>query len=452
MRTWEPHDYQQTGIKFLLQHACAGLLLDPGLGKTSMMLATFKILKERELVRKMLVIAPLRPCYSVWPGELAKWTNFCNLKLAILHGPEKDKALASDADIYVINPEGLSWLTEQMEGKDWLWDVLAVDESTKFKHSNTLRFKLLKPMLGRFRRRYILTGSPAPNGLMDLFGQIFVLDMGNALGRYITWYRQAYFVPGPGGFGWVPQRDAAERIYKQVAPLVLRMSAADHLDLPELVFNTIEVTLPPAAKKFYDEMESYLVASFKDNSVTAANAAAATGKCRQIANGGVYYGEGKTAQVHKAKLEALVDLIEELQGRPALVAYEYEHDLIRLREVLGAEVPYIGGGVSAKRFQEIEQAWNRGELPVLLAQPQSVAHGLNLQGVGAAVIWHSLTWNLEDYEQFIRRVWRQGQTERIVVHHLVAKDTIDEVVMKTLQAKDKTQRTLLEALKAHLEV
>ena len=322
-----------------------------------------------------------------------------------------------------------------------------VDESTRFKHANTQRFKILKPYLPEFKRRYILTGSPAPNGLLDLFGQIYLLDLGNALGRYITHYRNNYFnQTGFGGYTWVPRAGAKEEIYERLKPLVLRMGAADYLDLPPLVMNEVKVTLPEAARKVYDQMEGQLLAAVKDDLVVAANAAAATGKCRQIANGGIYHENKKATDLHEAKLDAVEEIVEELSGKPALVAYEYAHDLERLRARFSG-APWIGGGVTPKRFREIEAAWNRGEIPVLLAQPQSVAHGLNLQGTEGTVIWHSLTWNLEDHEQFIRRVWRQGQKHRVIVHHIIAENTIDEVIMKTLRAKDKTQRALLDALK-----
>jgi SNF2 family DNA or RNA helicase len=463
---YKPHGYQKHAIKFVLNHGSAGLFLDPGLGKTSIILASFKELQRQHIVKKMLVIAPLRPAWSVWPGEVEKWTDFTDLSVAVLHGPKKDEILqrvnsgANEPDICVINPEGLEWLSRKINMKSFPFDMLVVDESTRFKHANTQRFKTLKPLLPRFRRRYILTGSPAPNGLLDLFGQIFILDGGAALGQYISHYRMHYFDPtGFGGYNWVPRAGAEEAIYSRLKPLVLRMSAADYLDLPPYIPNTIKIDLPEKAQKVYDQMESMLVATVEDDVVTAANIGAATGKCRQIANGGVYTSSPdatkKTwADVHEAKLDAVEEIVEELQGKPALIAYEFDHDLDRLRRRFGEDVPYIGGGVPQSRFREIEKEWNEGKIPILLAQPQSVAHGLNLQGTGAAVIWHSLTWDLENYEQLIRRIWRQGQKERVVVHHIVARGTIDEVIMRTAAAggkKDRTQQALLEALKSHLK-
>lgn len=453
---WEPHGFQIDAAKFMVGQGSGGLLLDPGLGKTSITLAAFKALKAKHHVNRMLVIAPLRPAQSTWPQEVRKWDEFGWMNMRILHGPDKLAALHDmTADVHVINPEGLPWLTKVLsKEKWWPWEMLVVDESTKFKHTRSLRFKLLKPMLPRFKRRYILTGSPAPNGLMDLFGQIYLLDLGGSLGQFITHYRLNYFQQsGYMGYDWTPQAGADERIYKKISPLVKRMSAADYLTLPPLIDSTLEVELPAEAQRAYLEMEKLMVASLKDETVLAANAAAATNKCRQIANGGIYHEDGESfTHIHDEKADAVADLVEQLQGKPALVAYEYKHDLERLRRRLGEAVPHIGGGVPPSRFREIEQAWNRGEIPILLAQPQSVAHGLNLQGTGAAIIWHSIPWDLEIYEQFVRRVWRQGQKERVFNYHIVAKGTVDEAVMKALRSKDKTQKKLLNALRDYARV
>lgn len=449
---YNPHDYQKKAIRFIIQHACAGLFLDPGLGKTSIILAAFEVLRMKGLAKRMLVVAPLRPAYAVWPAEASKWHEFTDLRVNVLHGPRKAEKLAEHADVDVINPEGLSWLFAQrlrQHGSDpWPWDILVIDESTRFKHADTLRFKKLKPYLPEFRRRYILTGSPAPNGLLDLFGQIYLLDLGSALGRFITHYRNAFFnATGYGGFTWVPRQGAQEAIYEKLKPLVLRMSAEDYLTLPPLIMNEVKVFLPEKARRIYNQMEAQLLAAVENDLIVAANAAAASGKCRQIANGGIYHEGGEeVTDIHEAKLDAVEEIVESLQGKPALVAYEFAHDLARLTKRF-PDAPFIGGGVSSQRFREIEAAWNRGDLPVLFAQPQSVAHGLNLQGTEGTVIWHSLTWNLEDYEQFIRRVWRQGQKHKVIVHHIVAEKTVDEVIMKTLKQKDRNQQRLLGALK-----
>ena len=450
---YTPHDYQKRGIKFMLGQACGALFLDPGMGKTSITMAALKVLRKAGAVTKMLVIAPLRPAQSTWPQEVEKWDEFKDLKVGVLHGARKlDVLRDKKINVHVINPEGLRWLFGVVGGGAWPWEMLVVDESTRFKHANTQRFKTLRPYLEKFRRRYILTGSPAPNGLLDLFGQIYILDGGASLGRFITHYRSVYFdSTGYGGYTYVPRRGAAEAINKKIEPLTMRMSAEDYLSLPPLIENRVEVVLPPAARKAYDQMETLMITSIKDGTVLAANAAAATGKCRQIANGGIYHAGGvEWTHLHEAKVDAVEELVEELSGKPALVAYEFKHDLERLQRRF-PNAPFIGGGVSAVRFKEIEAAWNAGEIPVLLAQPQSVAHGLNLQGTGAAVIMLGIPWDLEVMEQFVRRVWRQGQKEAVVQHFIVAKDTVDEAVVKALRAKDRTQRALLAALKVYTE-
>lgn len=465
---YQPKEYMLKAIGHVVSRACAALFLDPGLGKTAIMYAAFSLLKKKRFVRKMLVIAPLRPAYSVWPAEAEKWDDFNHLKVVVLHGPDKEALLRSDADVFVINPEGLKWLFAH-DWKEWPWDVLCVDESTRFKHVNTDRFKLLKPTLPRFARRYILTGSPAPNGLLDLFGQVYILDLGSALGRYITHYRLAYFDnPDRQGWLWVPREGAEERIYKKMGPLALRMAATDYLTLPPLVGAcgsnsdplVTWVDLPPDARRAYDEMETLLVAEVKAGKVVAANASVASGKCRQIANGGLYASDGAPLNLrttsltrdlayhlHEAKVDAVEEIIEEASGVPTLVAYEFDHDLTRLRRRFGPDTPYIGGGVTPKRFKEIERGWNAGEIPILLAQPQSVAHGLNLQATRANVIWHSLTWDFEAYEQFYKRVWRQGQQHTVFVHHVLARNTVDRLILNALMRKDRTQRALLDALK-----
>jgi SNF2 family DNA or RNA helicase len=475
-KPWQPYGYQKKAVKFLLEHAASALFLDPGLGKTSIALAAIKILKQKKVLDKVLLIAPLRVCYSVWPREVEKWEDFNDLRVCVLHGPNKDELLKQDADIYVINPEGLEWLlqiekTRTASGKTrvgvdlhrWKsfgFDTLVIDELSKFKHINTNRFKALKLVLNTFGRRWGLTGSPAPNGLMDLFGQCYVLDQGRTLGPYITHYRMKYFVLSPDGFNWVLREGAEEEIYERLAPLALRMAAEDYLDMPTLIENNIYVELPPPVREIYDRLENDLIAKLNDKVVVASNAAAASVKCRQVANGGIYLDPDVQALVklprskrewvnlHYEKVDALIELIEELQGSPLLVAYDFEHDLDRIREKLGEDVPYIGGGVTAKRSAELERAWNSGRLPVLLGHPQAIAHGLNLQEVGHHVAWHSLTWDFELYDQFIRRVRRHGnRSKKVFVHHILAKDTIDEVMLRVLKSKKRGQNALFEALK-----
>lgn len=454
---WVPHDYQKNAIKFLLEHACAGLFLDPGLGKTSISLAAFKILKNMLMARGALVVAPLRVCYSVWPREVSKWEGFEHLKVVVLHGGQKEQALKEKADIYVINPEGLEWLFSNNRFKMLDVDTLIIDESSKFKHTNTRRYKTLKPVLHKFARRWILTGTPAPNGLLDLFGQIYILDMGRSFSPYITKFRQEFFTQtGFGGYTWVPKRGTEERIHELLRPLVLRLEARDYLKLPQLVNDFIEVELPPKARKIYDDLENIMMAELENAEiVTALSAAAASMKCRQVANGGIYRqlevapatASEEWEHLHNEKTAALCDLVDELNGQPVLVAYEFRHDLDRIRRALPKAV--YAADYSAKKFPEIEAAWNAGEIDVLVGQPQSVGHGLNLQGRNAEhVCWYSQIWDLEVYEQFIQRVLRQGNKAlRVFVHHIVAKNTVDQAVIRALKGKAKVQNRLLAALK-----
>lgn len=451
---WKPHDYQKRAIKFLLQNSCAALFLDPGLGKTGISLAALKIFLKEKLLECALIIAPLRVCHSVWPKEGKKWIDFGGLRIVVLHGKAKEKLLDTEADIYLINPEGLPWLLKHPKfKKKFRNQALFIDESSKFKHTNTQRFKLLRPFLAMFARRYILTGSPAPNGLLDLFGQIFILDLGASLGAYITHFRSKYFFPtGFGGYTWKLQKGADKIIQDRIRPLVLRLDAADYLKLPELIINDIYIDLDENSRAIYDEMEEDLAAAIERKEVVASSAAVASGKCSQIANGGIYDADGKAHFIHDIKAQVVDELVSELNGSPALVAYEYGHDLVRLKALLGADTPHIGGGVSTKRSTEIEEHWNQGELPVLLGQPQSIAHGLNLQQAGNHVIWHSLTWNFEDYDQFIRRVLRQGNTHnKVFVHRIIARDTTDELKIMALNQKFRTQKDLFDALNNFLK-
>lgn len=459
-----PHPYQKKAIKWLLEHAAAGLFLDPGLGKTAITLAACKILKNEGLMEKALIIAPLRVCYNVWPNEIAKWAEFSHFTFAVLHGDKKNEKLHEDVDFYIINPEGLTWLFQDPKRLKKLGiDTLIIDESSKFKHPNIGRFKTLKQHLGKFSRRWILTGSPASNGLMDLFGQIYILDLGNALSPYITHFRQRFFTPsGFGGYDWKLKEGGEAEINAAVKPLILRLDAADYLDLPKIIENNIMVTLPPAARKLYDKMEDQLIADIESRVVTALSAAAASVKCRQIASGGLYFNDEEAASaatksdtwhhVHDEKTNVITDLVEELQGQPLLIGYEFQHDLWRLQKALGKSVAYLGAGVSAKRSTEIIAAWNNDELPVLLGQPQSMGHGLNLQG-GACntVAWYSLTWNFELYDQFIKRVARQGSRHKtIMVHRVLAADTIDEAQAFALKKKKVVQSAFLDAMREYI--
>lgn len=461
-KDWTPHPYQRKAIAFMIQQACAGLFLDPGLGKTSITLAALKILKKKQFMTSALVVAPLRVAHSVWPREVEKWNDFKELKVVVLHGSKKESALKEKADIYVINPEGLEWLLAD-KGKRLKalgCNVLVIDESSKFKHTGTRRFKLLKPVLGQFRRRYILTGTPAPNGLMDLFGQVFILDMGRSFGPYITKFKRDFFDPtGFGGYTFVPKEGTDERIQELIRPLIMRLDGEDLLTLPEIVYNNIYVDLPTPARKVYDELAEEMIAQLESlEVVTAMSAAAASLKCRQVANGGIFLqqdGQEFTTRrtwenLHAEKTTALADLAEELNGQPLFVAYDFEHDRERIRKHFPHAV--IASDYSAKKFVEVEKAWNRGDIQMLAGHPASLGHGLNMQEAGQHVVWHSMTWDLELYDQFIRRVRRQGnQHAQVFVHHILARNTVDIPMLRALRRKGTIQSRLLDALKEIVE-
>lgn len=319
---WEPHEYQKEAVKFLVEKGSAALWLDPGLGKTAVVLSAFRILKLKGLAKKMLVIAPLRPVHSVWPTEAKKWEQFADYSVGVLHGGKKGKVLKQQHDIYVINFEGLGWLSSQLNGKDWPFQILTVDEISYMKNTQTQRFKTIKPLLNKFDRRWGLTGSPAPNSLLDIFGPQLILDQGATFGPYISRFRTEYFFPsGYGGYEWKLQSDGETRIHTALAGKVLRMAALDHLDLPELTYNDIMVDLPPNARKLYDAFENNLTVELNSGNVTAVNAAVAVMKGQQIANGGSYLdddGSGNariSTHLHDAKTEAVLDLVEEQIGR-----------------------------------------------------------------------------------------------------------------------------------------
>lgn len=444
-------------IKLLLSQGSAGLFLDPGLGKTSTVLASFKILKAKSLAKKMLIIAPLRPALKTWPDEIKKWEEFSSLTYTILHGDSKDLNLQKDVDVYIINPEGLAWLLDPSR-KHLLptFDILCIDESSKFKDSTTKRFKLLKPLLQTFKRRWILTGTPAPNGLEDLFGQIYILDLGRSLGRYITHFRNNFFIrSGYSMYEWKPRPEAFSEVVEKISPLILQLSAEDYLSMPELVYRNIQVTLPDKVFQKYRDVEELFITAMEEGNIVAANAAVAGVKCRQIANGAVYKDstfedvkKGEYVKFHDEKLDALEGLLAELSS-PVLVLYEFDHDRARILDRLG-EVPVLGSGLSDKKLDSTIDRFNAGDLPVLLGHPASMGHGLNLQGKCHHVIWFGITWNLEYYDQAIARVYRQGQkAEHVFVYHIVASGTLDEKVLRVLTSKDRTQQNLLASLSKH---
>ena len=465
-KPYKPHNYQKRAIKFLLEHAAAALFLDPGLGKTSIVYAAFLYLLKQGFACGMLVVAPLRPAYLVWPKERDKWLDFQGLDVVVLHGKDKEQLASEKHDVYVVNYEGLQWLIEsgtlaKMLKKKWL-DTLVWDELTKMKNSDSKRFKMMKKWVHRFGRRWGLTGSPASNGLLDLFGQCYMLDLGKAFGPYVTYYRSAFFVPS-GMYDWKLAENAEKLIYERLKPLALRMDAEELLEMPKTMPHKIVYEIPEKVRKHYDELEEEFFTMLNGQGVTAMNSGVASGKLRQLCSGAMYTQEyceltgapkqsrnknREFMEIHDNKLDAFEELVDELNGKQVFVGYEFQHDLARIQKRFG-EVPYIGGGTSDKNAKRYEEAWNAGELPWLFGHPASVGHGLNLQDSNAFnVIWFTVPWNFENYDQFIRRLKRQGNTSKFMnVYHLVGQDTVEEDVMDSLVNKDRTQRKLFAALR-----
>lgn len=439
------------------------------MGKTSIILFIFKILRSLGLVDSLFVVSKKKIIQNVWPREIKKWRGLEDLTISIVHGDRK-AALMKPADVYLMNFEGLPFLAKQkrlLKSKGKL--MLAVDESSRLRNSVTKRFRAIKKVLPLFVRRYIGTGSPAPRGIMNLFAQILILDMGDALGKYITEYRNKYFIPsGYMGHDWVLQDGGEKKIFKQIAPMVIRYGH-DQLNLPPLKVINRWVHLPKKAREMYDELEREFIVQWRNNKIVAANAAVVSGKLRQIANGGIfvdkhgdYLSNKKVARhkgrkwlpVHNEKEENLLDLLEELNGEPALVAIEFKHDYERIikyfkkvkaqKEFINA--PVINGGTKDDMVDEIISGWEEGEYPVVFGNPESIAHGLNLQGKGGIVIYYAMTWNLENYEQFYQRVWRQGQKRRVLLYRILARNTVDVLMRESIRSKDKTQRGILKAM------
>ena len=449
---WMPHEYQKNAVKFVVETGSCQLWLDPGLGKTSITLQAIKALKAAGQAKKILVLAPLRPAHAVWPVEVKKWVNFENMSLSVLHGPGKDKKLIDDSFIHVLNFDGLDWFSHSCRKLNHFpYDVLIVDEISYLKNTKTQRFKALWPLLDRFKRRVGLTGSPAPNSLMDIFGPMLTIDRGATFGRFVSHFRMEFFFQsGYGGYTWSLLPGAEAKIHDRLKGKVLRMSSEDYLSLPDLIVNKVYVDLPIKARSLYKELEDKLLAEIEDGTVTASTAAVAIGKCQQVANGAVYL-DGPLKEIkpiHDEKLNAVADIVEELSGQPCIVGYHFRHDLERLKK-LYPTAAVIGSGVTGDELNGIINKWNAGEIPVLLAHPQSAGHGLNLQGSGHAVIWFSNTWSLEIYDQFIRRLWRQGQKNNIIVHQIIARKTVDEAIIAAISRKDKTQQSLMEAIKEY---
>lgn len=448
---YTPHEYQQFCEDFLIDKPAAGLLLDMGLGKTVITLTTVaRWMYDRFEINKVLVVAPLRVAEDTWTKESAKWDHLQGLRVVRVLGTEAQRirALQTDADIYCINRENIPWLVKYY-GARWPFDGVVLDELSSFKNASSKRFKAMRKVRPLIKRIVGLTGTPSPNGLIDLWAQIYLLDQGERLGRTLTEYRNRYFNPGRRNgyvvYDWVPKPGAEDEIYSKISDICVSMKACDYIKLPERVDVVHTVKLDDAARAAYAEMEKEAVLELgPDAVVDAGTAAVVSNKLLQIANGAVYDEDGRVHPIHHAKLDALEDVIEAINGRPVLVFYSFRHDLERIMRRFPQAKKLEGAA-------EID-AWNRGEVPILLAHPAGAGHGLNLQAGGNHIVWFGLPWSLELYQQANARIHRQGvKGERVTITHLVAEGTIDEDVMRVLARRATRQDALLEAVKARIK-
>lgn len=441
-----PHDYQKYAIEYIKSHPVTALFLDMGLGKTVTTLTAIRdLMYDAFEVQRVLVVAPLRVARDTWPEEIRKWDHLKDLTCSVVVGTvaERRRALQKKADIYIVNRENLAWL---YQNSCLDFDMVVLDELSSFKNAQSKRFKAMKAMRPKVKRIVGLTGTPSGNGLMDLWAEFRLLDMGERLGKYISQYRSLYFKPdkrnGMVVFSYKPLPGAEEVIYHQIADITVSMKASDYLEMPDLVSVTKAVTLSEKEKKRYDELKKSLVLELPEGEITVANAASLTMKLSQMANGAIYTDDKNVVSIHDRKLDALEDLVESANGKPVLVAYWFKHDKECIQKRMEAR--------ELKESKDFAD-WNAGKIPVALIHPASAGHGLNLQQGGSILIWFGLTWSLELYQQTNSRLWRQGQQSRtVIIQHIVARGTIDERILKALEHKDGTQAALIEAMKADL--
>ena len=438
-----PHDYQSYATSRIIKDKICGMFLDCGLGKTIITLTALdELMYNHFKVYKVLVIAPLRVAQDTWSKECEKWEHLKFLTISKVLGSEKErlKALGEKTALYVINRENVEWLVKTHK---WDFDMVVIDELSSFKSYSSKRFKALRKVRPLVKRIVGLTGTPTPNGLMDLWAQIYLLDMGERLGKFIGQYRNTYFEPDKRNreviFSYKPRLGAEDQIYEKLSDICISMKACDYLKMPDRIDNRVEVSLSEAEIKLYQTLEKDMLLHFAEGDIDAVNAAALSNKLLQIANGAVYDENHKVKPIHNRKLEALEDLIEAANGKPVLIFYGYQHDKDRISKQFK---------VHEINTPEDITMWNEGDIPIAIAHPAATGHGLNLQSGGSTIIWFSLPWSLELYQQANARLWRQGQKETVVIHHIIAKGTIDEDVIKALSVKDKSQNALLEAVKA----
>lgn len=452
---YSPHEYQRYATEYIETHPVAAVFLDMGLGKTSITLTALNnLLFDSFKVRRILVIAPLRVARNTWGAEIEKWDHLSGLHYSVAVGTETERlaALRKKADIYLINRENVQWLIAE-SGIPFDFDMVVIDELSSFKNHQTKRFRALMKVRPKVKRIVGLTGTPSSNGLMDLWAEFRLLDMGERLGRFIGQYRTSYFRPdkqnGQVVFSYKPLPGAEKQIYGKISGITISMKSTDHLQMPELINSRYTVYLSEKEDSRYADLKKDLVLQLPDGDITAANAASLSGKLSQMANGAVYTDAGETVAIHERKLDALEDIIEAANGKPVLVAYWFRHDLERISKRLQKlKIPYARLDTDGSI-----RKWNAGEIPVALIHPASAGHGLNLQGGGNTLVWFGLTWSLELYQQTVARLWRQGQaSETVVVQHIITKGTIDERIMKALSEKDTTQAALIDAVKADLKI
>lgn len=441
------HNYQNYAKNFILAHKVSALFLDCGLGKTiTTLTAINELMYDSFEISKVLIIAPLRVAQSTWKDEIEKWDHLNLLRYSVAVGDEKErlKALKQTSDIYIINRENVDWLVTK-SGIDFNFDMLIIDELSSFKSHISKRFKSLLKIRPYFERVVGLTGTPSSNGLMDLWAEFRVLDLGERLGRYITHYRNEYFLPdkrnGAVIFSYKPQPNAEERIYRRLSDMTISMKSTEYLKMPELILNDIEINLDEEDQIKYKKFKKEMVMTIQEKEIDAINAASLSNKLIQLANGSIYDEDKKFYEVHNKKLDKLEEIIESENGKPVLVAYWFKADKERIEKRFKVR--------EIKTADDIKQ-WNKGMIDLALIHPASAGHGLNLQSGGSTLVWFSLTWSLELYQQTNARLYRQGQKNTVVIHHLITKNTIDEDIMKSLKRKDKTQEALMRAVKARI--
>lgn len=445
---FSPHNYQAYAIDYIETHPIAAVLLDMGLGKTVISLtAIADLLFDSFEAHRILVVAPLRVARDTWPAEIEKWEHLQHLTYAVCVGTPKERraALLSGADVTIINRENLGWLIDS-SGFDFDYDMVIIDELSSFKNHKSKRFQALMKVRPQVKRIIGLTGTPSSNGLMDLWAEFKLLDFGERLGRFITHYRNDYFIPdkrnGEIIYSYKPMPYAEDAIYRKISDITISMKSNDHLQMPELISSQYEIQLSEEETQRYEELKADFILELPEGEITAANAASLTGKLSQLANGAIYDDDGNILEFHDRKLDALEDLIEAANGKPLLVAYWFKHDLQRIKKRFDVR--------EIKSSKDITD-WNNGNIPVAVIHPASAGHGLNLQAGGSTLIWFGLTWSLELYQQTNARLWRQGQTSgTVVIEHIITKGTIDERILKALSLKEVTQNALIDAVKANL--